>query len=546
MTLDGFLTVLALVAAIYAVLPPVQQLHASLSWRAQALVAVPTCAAILAFELFDLRPPACPAVFGNLCGWLTLSDTDPGASRKFAFLIALVWLMLAVAIHRRSRPSLGSVPAFTQLATTLIDDEQYADAMKLLEPHMALLAKANRRKCRRQRVHDWLEEFGPTPSNSFAHFTRRPDERRFSGESWPDWAARPVRALAKIVPSYARAENAANDMLQLLENARSVLDYMVERRPYFAISLLRQGVFGGRDFCERYLGRLMENPGSALYQELATNDVSDGLIGYRLPTRNRLLHFLFADARVAEELSAWKPVGDYVERLLDGDERTDYWAWLNTSADGFDRDQFRDPTYVGMFFFDVMVTSAARQGVDYHMWLYYLPHIAERLEAGYDSGGEGIDRTAEFPIRAARLLYELVQHLKGWVSLFEHLPDQSPHRNFPERERFPGTIPHAAALALGSVLATVVNSQRIDPGVIETLHEVTIRAIRDLHDDGGEIGRMRRYLVDALLGGGHSDADIGYWNRLAALLGTADDILQHEIDDYHQALELRLHPPDAA
>ncbi|MFA6605962.1 MAG: hypothetical protein WCS75_03075 [Sphingomonas sp.] len=144
------------------------------------------------------------------------------------------------------------------------------------------------------------------------------------------------------------------------------------------------------------------------------------------------------------------------------------------------------------------------------------------------------------------MLYELVQHLKGWVSLFEHLPDQSPHRNFPERERFPGTIPHAAALALGSVLATVVNSQRIDPGVIETLHEVTIRAIRDLHDDGGEIGRMRRYLVDALLGGGHSDADIGYWNRLAALLGTADDILQHEIDDYHQALELRLHPPDAA
>lgn len=230
MTLDGFLTVLALVAAIYAVLPPVQQLNASLSWRAQALVAVPTCAAILAFELFDLRPPACPAVFGNLCGWLTLSDTDPGASRKFAFLIALIWLMLAVAIHRRSRPSLGSVPAFTQLATTLIDDEQYADAMKLLEPHMALLAKASRRKCRRQRFHDWLEEFGPTPSNSFAHFTRRPDERRFSGESWPDWAARPVRALAKIVPSYARAENAANDMLQLLENARSVLDYMVERR----------------------------------------------------------------------------------------------------------------------------------------------------------------------------------------------------------------------------------------------------------------------------------------------------------------------------
>ncbi len=540
MTLDGFLTVLALVAAIYAVLPPVQRLQASLSWRAQAVVAVPAFAAILAFELLDMRPPSCPAGMGELCSWLTLSDSEPGASRKFAFLIACAWLTAAVIIHRRSRPSLGSIPAFTQLATSQIDDEHYADAMKLLEPHMALLAKASRRKCRRQRLHDWLKDFGPTPENSFARFARRPGEERFNGESWPDWAARPVRALAHIVPSYARAENAASDMLQLLENTRAILDYIVERRPYFALCLLRQGVFGGREFCERYLGRLMDNSGSALFQELATNDVSDGMIGYRLPPRNRLLHFLFADTRIAEELSAWKGVGDYVERLLDGDERPGYWEWLNDSADGFDREHLSDPTYMGMFFFGVMVTSAARQGVDYHMWVYYLAHIAERLEKGYDSSGDAIDRTAEFPIRAARLLYELIQHVKSWVTLYEHLPERSPHRDNPDRERFPGTIPHASACTLGSVLHVVANSQRIDRKVIETLHEVTLRAVRAFHDDGGELSRMRGYLIDALLAGGHRGGGAAYWEKLADLFETADDMLQYEIEDYREELAKRL------
>ena len=41
MTIDGLLTVLALFAAIYAVLTPIQRLRLTLSWRPQTLVALP-------------------------------------------------------------------------------------------------------------------------------------------------------------------------------------------------------------------------------------------------------------------------------------------------------------------------------------------------------------------------------------------------------------------------------------------------------------------------------------------------------------------------
>ncbi len=37
-------------------------------------------------------------------------------TRKIAFLVAFAWLALSIVIHNRSRPSLGSIPAFSPLA----------------------------------------------------------------------------------------------------------------------------------------------------------------------------------------------------------------------------------------------------------------------------------------------------------------------------------------------------------------------------------------------------------------------------------------------
>ncbi len=540
MTLDGFLTVLALLAAIYAVLPAVQRLRLGLAWKAQSLLGVVAVCAILALELYELRSPGCPAWLGGLCRLLVIPDGEVGAPRKIAFLVAFAWLALSIVIHNRSRPSLGSIPAFTQLAVELIDEEQFGDALKLLEPRMDLLARASRRRCWEQRLHDWLEEFGPVDPNSFAAMARKPGKRRFSGENWPDWAARPICALARIFPCHERAETAASDMLQMLFNSSQLLAYIAERRPYFGIALIRNQAYGTVDFCERYLSRLMSKPGSALYHEIATNLVSDGPVAYALPRRNRLLHFLFADAEQASRLSAWKGVGNYIERLLDGKERPEYWAWLNGDPSWFEDEQFRDPLFVGMLFFDIMVRSAAHQNARGPMWLYYLQHFARRLESGYDSSGEGIDLQAEFPIRTARFLYELTQYLSGWVELFENLPEGSSHREFPRRRESPGAIPHAAALALADVLATVANSNRIDTDVARTIHTIVLRTIRGFHLGDPTLARMRAWLIETVLAAGNTENQERYWNRLADLLAESDHILRAEVDDYVVEMQKRL------
>lgn len=546
MTLDGFLTVLALLAAIYAVLSPVQRLRLGLAWKAQAALGFIAIIVILALELYEVKAPPCPSAIGVACRWLVIPDGEIGASRKIAFLIAFAWLILAILIHNRSRPSLQSIPGFTRLAVELIDEEQYGDAVKLLDPRIDLLARASGRRCWQQRLHDWLEEFGPTDPNSFAAMSRRSGDRKFSGQRWPSWAAWPVRKMAHVVPRYERSETAASDMLQMLFNSSRLMTYIAERRPYFGLALIRNQVYGAADFCERYLSYLIAAPGSALYHELTTNLTSEGPVTYALPRRNRLLHFLFADARRAEQLSAWKGVGNYIERLLDGEERPEYWEWLNGDSGWIDDDQHRDPTLMGMLFFDIMVRAAAHQSVPGHMWLYYLPHFARRLEARYDSTGEAIDDTAEFPIRAARLLYELTQYLSGWVKMVESLPADSPHREFPARMEYPGTIPHAAAAALGDVLAIVAMSDRIDDGVALTVQTVVLRTIRGFHDDGGDLSRMRAWVIEAVLETRASGDREGYWNRLASLFADTDHVLRYEVKDYAAALEERLNGRGAA
>ena len=111
-----------------------------------------------------------------------------------------------------------------------------------------------------------------------------------------------------------------------------ILSFLAEQRPYLALPFIGAETYSRGEFLDAFLAHLIAHPGSALYQELEQNQNLDYPIGYHLPPSNRLLHFLFSDADFARKLGVWSPVGDYLQRLLDGMERPGYVAWLNGSA----------------------------------------------------------------------------------------------------------------------------------------------------------------------------------------------------------------------
>jgi hypothetical protein len=538
MTLDGFLTALTLVVALFALVPSVQRMRARSSAPAQLLIGAVAFLGVLWLELYE-PSLTCPWQLGAACDWLALDGDNGGVARKGAFLVVLLWAGLAFAVHRFRRVGAGSVPKLSSLASSLVDEGRLGEALTLIAPHVDLFVAVSRRQGRWQQAHDYLATFGhPLPRVFDMGLNPRADS--YPGKRWPQWARGAVRMLSAVVPKQADAETAALDTFRLIHRSPQILSFLAEQRPYLALPFIGAETYSRGEFFDIFLTHLIAHPGSVLYQELEQNQNLDYPIGYYLPPSNRLLHFLFFDAEIALNLGAWSPVGDYLERLLDGMERAGYVLWLNDSAKWFEREWWRDPTFVGIFYFDVMVTSAIRQNIADHMWLFYFPHFAERLARLYDSSNETVDRTAEFPTRAARLLYEIVDRLNRWVASFTELPAGSPHREFPDCKDHTGkNIPLSASRALGSTLFRILLAEQIDVQFMQTVHDTTVRMIRNLPLEGASAA-LRPWVIKDIVDGGDAHLNSAYRQRLRALFENTDYVLRFEVKDYAVAIGAEL------
>lgn len=543
MTLDGFLTFLALAAAIYAVVPPIAKLKAKLGLAIQVPLAVIALALVLYFEFFEILRRDCPNAIAPACKWLTFPTDKSFTPPQAAFIVVLVWMVLAWSVHKLSRPTGNSLPAMSRLIDELLSEQRFGEALKFVEPHLPLINKAARRQLPLQRLRDRIAKYKSRGGHDMASVLLELGTEEVSGSRlrrFFDRALRWLGHLSKVVPAQRKPETAANDIARVLFRTPGLRQYMVRMRPYFATRLLKVDLHDKHDFVDAYFGDLISDSGSVLYQELEQNQNLSSNEGYWLPERNRLLHFLLADACVAKNLSVWRPIGEHILKILRSDRSPDYVAYLNGTPHDFEDARWKDPTFAGMFFFDLMVTTAAHQGVRWHMWLYYFPYFVERLEEIYDDKNPHVDMSDEFPTRSAQLIYEAINTLGSWVQLVKHLPEGSPHREInPGFHGDNGNIPVSAALALGSCMVTIVMSDKLSDKFASYMHEVVMRDMRDLRRDGVE-GQMRNYLIQCLISGGQRRSDADYRQRLSAHFSTADHVLRGDLDDYKAALEAGL------
>ena len=445
MTLDGFLTFLGLAAAIYALVPSVAKLRAKLGLRLHLLVASCALILVLYLEFFDLVGQECPTTLGRACEWFYFPADKSFTPPQLAFFVVLAWMGAAWLIHRYSRPGASLLPSLSRLVDGLVYERRFAEVLKLVEPYLPLIDRAMHRSLFFQRLHYWLLNRAGLNVIDPKHFPKGLEEPKIKSslpERTMSFAKRQLGNLAVLIPSQRKAEEAAREIARVLLRSVELRRFIVQMRPYSALTLLKLRSFDKHDFATGYFQGLLADPASILYHELRHNqNVSYGGC-YSLPETNRLLHYLFTDINTAIDLSVWKPIGDYVLANMRPDHPSKYFAQLNGRSDNFDDEQWHDPTFAGIFFFDIMVRAAAYQGIEYHMWLFYIPLIVRELEEGYDTSSPRIDLSDEFPTRSARLIYEALRTVRDWVELVEHLPEESTNRVIPDAYTARGdTIP---------------------------------------------------------------------------------------------------------
>ena len=223
---------------------------------------------------------------------------------------------------------------------------------------------------------------------------------------------------------------------------------------------------------------------------------------------------------------------------LNPGQNSEYVASLNRSCDGFrERGQWHDPVYIGLSYFDIMVSSAACQGIRWHMWLYYFPIVLERLLAICDESGPAIDSSDEWPTRSLYLIYVVFSTVIRWTHLIKFLPPSCSHRSFNE-----GNVRHendniikSAAIALGSCCDRIVTTDKVSEKFLDYIHDIVLSGIRDLAHTGDE-GRLRKLLILSVIRRGPLGQDAQYGANLQRLWRNADMVFRLELDDYRDAL----------
>ena len=301
-----------------------------------------------------------------------------------------------------------------------------------------------------------------------------------------------------------------------------------------------------RDFSDAYFTSLISDTNSKLYEELKDdyNGTSSG--DNRFPEYNRILKFLFEDACVAEQLGVWRPIGEHILKLMRSDEPPDrdLFASLNKRVENFNQERWTNPISTGIYFFDVMVTAAAEQGVCWHMWLYYFPHFIERLEKLYDTSDPAVNPSDEFPTRSSRLIYEIFCVLRNWIRLAQTLPTDSPHLTssvFAKSEdrlvyqggfSDNGNIPVSAANALGMCMRDIVLSERIGEQFKSYMYSIVVDTIHELRVD-----HWRSLLIRCIVHGGPMPLSDQYGQSLSKLNPRIDHVVWDDVSDFKEALE---------
>jgi len=541
MTLDGFLTFLTLIIAAYAIIPTVARLRLRLHILWPLAISIVGFSLVIYFEFFSLLALPCPKALGSSCGFLRITNDSPINSGQAAFIVVIIWLGFAWIAFSRRKLSAHSLPTLSRLASELAYEDRYAELTKIMEPHVQLLDRAATRKLKWPALRDRLMELNPAnlPTNKLLEQIERGDPNFSDRSIWYRAAALIASRVAMFIPNGRRAEEAANEIFRVLLETPELTHFIGMSRPYFGVQLLSCSVHGVHDFCDDYMRVLIANSRSVLYKEIKQNQNISSTSGYWFPEHNCLLHFFFNDARTAERLGVWKPLGEFAISALRPDTNAEYVPFLNGPSDSFKEEEWSDKTFVAIRFFDLMVTAAEYQGIQWHMWLYYFPFFLDGLLRLYDASGENIDPDKEWPTRAAYLIYELFSALTGWIEAIQNLPKHSPHVK-PDNDNLThenGNIPKSAILALASCLESVLTADSVSERVKESIHDMVMRTLRRV-SQGAVGGRHRAILIKAIIRGGtelHTPAT-GYGDALKRLWRKTDHVVRADIRGYETRL----------
>lgn len=358
-------TILATIAAVYSVLPKHRQLRLGYSVSTKHRITV----ASLAFGILLLYVSS--LYFDYITEQATIPKIGTLEASTLMFSVEVLQLVLAIlivglflAVFFRDPPTIRNDRSLREQMQQLMNDTQYTTLTSVIEDN-----------------YDSLIKESANSEGSVAQYTET------------------VLLDAEFSEYYAL--NAPQLGVQLITD-----DSLNE--------------FARVDAVDLFLRAVIQQKSSILYREIQNNKHQSDTNRYEIPETNQLLYALLNDCDVAHQLRAYQPIGDTILHILEEQGRKDRdkynYRRKSFSVGNNSGEVFRDPIFIAIRFFDIMVSESIYQGMQTHMWLYYYTHFTDQICENYQITDHS-NPNAEFANDYSYLLYEMFSNLEDWIRL---------------------------------------------------------------------------------------------------------------------------------
>lgn len=530
MTIDGFLQFLGLIVAVYALLSVVAryrfQLHGWRLWIPSLI----TLAAIVYLLLFDVVGRFCNA---NWCKPLELSNDSGLTPDKLAFLLVLAWLVYVAAVSKVAHIATRKLPLLASLVDRLVAEKRFAELADFIAPHTPLISQCARRQLPFQRLRTEVRlhrnpfHLNPkAPKSNSGHFEELKNITK-------DYGIRFLKPIFSLLPEMDKKEEASLRILRVLHTNEQLVEFIALERPFLALRLMKTGTYNF-DFNDRVFDLMMGHPENQLRRETLINQtLEDGF--FKIDPQNPLIHKLFSNASVAEDLQVWRPVGNYPLRLLERNTQN-YRQTISAAKPLEDQLVHRDPSYAMIRFFDIMVRSAIRDGLSCHMWLMYFNLLVDKLLRCIDYDHPDYDPDSEFPNFGYYLIYEVFDVYGDWLRTIESCSADSPSMQIPHTPNsLTGSgIIHWVMVSMARSLKHIILSGTEDRYVafIITLIMRDYKALSAMTDGN----KFKEALRDQLITPQGFDENASYGERLKCCYRQIDHCIRDDTQDFEAAL----------
>lgn len=529
MSLDGFLTFTGLMIATYAILSPVSRLRLRLNLYRQLALALVAVLLVGFFEFYFELKSVAPSSLDAIFKYVNFEqNTDGFTHQEAAFLVVVAWLVLAALLHLVARPRAIGLRTLMVLSERLHDEGRYLELVELVGPYLETIKRSTERDLFGQRLHHRILDIHLKATNPFASFGVT------AKSHVPKAVARRIRPLASLIPSRKRAHDAASGIEGLILKSDGIRHLLLRLKPGFAMKLMDRQGWEHDEFRTRFIRDSMNDNSSHFYRELEANQNLDGPFGYFIDPKNALLTGFLSDAAIGAKYGIWKPIGDEAARLIRDDR--EYAELLNSPCPS-DEDLWSDPVFNAIRFFDIMVTSAAKQGIADHMWLMYMSVFVRELEAIHGVTDERVDLDDEFPTLGNRLIYEATSCLRSWIMLAEDLPEDSSHLNPGSLQGQDGiSIPYWAAKDCVKAMRCLLKSNRLTESLVTGNLESYVRDLASLPRKG-PLSSLRTQMIEELIEGDQNYGGEDLRANISRFVGGVDHVVLYDAPDFKALLE---------